>query len=80
LHLLKGQPSDKVGLMQLLQYNENRYATKFSNNQSIGTDFHNEVEGELRERLMDLNYSEEDIRKILRTFRGRVRHYVTGGN
>lgn len=80
LPLLKGQPSDKVGLMQLLQYNENRYATKFSNNQSIGTDFHQEVEGEIRERLSALGYSEAEIKQIMIKFSSRIRPYVTGGN
>lgn len=80
LPLLKGQSADKVGLMQLLQYNESRYADKFAKNQSIGTDFHQEVEGEIRERLNALGYSEEDIRKIMMKFSSRIRPYVTGGN
>jgi Holliday junction resolvasome RuvABC DNA-binding subunit len=66
--------------MQLLQYNENRYATKFSNNQSIGTDFHQEVEGEIRERLSALGYSEAEIKQIMIKFSSRIRPYVTGGN
>ncbi len=80
MSLLKGNASDKVSLMSLLTYNENRYSNKFSKNENIGTDFHNEVEGELRERLTALNYSEKEIRNILKVFGIRIKPYITGGN
>jgi len=80
MSLLKGNASDKVSLMSLLTYNENRYSNKFSKNENIGTDFHQEVEGELRERLTALNYSEEEIRNILKVFGIRIKPYITGGN
>ena len=80
MSLLKGNASDKVSLMSLLTYNENRYSNKFSKNENIGTDFHQEVEGELRERLTALNYSEEEISRIMKVFTIRIKPYVTGGN
>jgi len=80
LSILKGSSSDKVSLLGLLNYNENRFSTKYSKNESMGTDFRNEVEGELRERLGALNYSEDEIRNVLKVFFIRVRPYVTGGS
>jgi len=80
LSLLKGSSNEKTSLLSILEYSENRFSTKYANNESIGTDFFTEVEGEILQRLNELNYSNEEIKKIMKVFTIRIKPYVTGGN